>query len=100
MKNEPICNSAYCEFAENHYSKLDEHDVLKKVQLQTNTNASYFKKMADLYKVCPYELQMDSIRFVDVIISDYNYVFSPSSNGSRVVAISLGEIEKTKSCNR
>lgn len=94
MKNEPICNAKFCEFAENHYTKLTEHELLKKVQRKKNISASYFKEMATMYKVCPYELQMQSIPFFDVVVGDYNYVFGPNSNGSRVSTISMGEDEK------
>lgn len=53
-----------------------------------------FKEMAKEYKVCPYELQMQSIPFFDVIVGDYNYVFGPNSNNSRVATLSIGENEK------
>jgi DNA excision repair protein ERCC-2 len=95
MKNEPICNAKFCEFAENHFTKLTEHGLLNKVQKKKNVSAPYFKKMAKTYKVCPYELQMQSIPFFDVVVGDYNYVFGPNSNNSRVSAIAIGENEKT-----
>lgn len=95
MKNEPICNAKYCEFAENHYTKLTEHELLKKVQRKKNINALYFKELAKVYKVCPYELQMQSIPFFDVVVGDYNYVFGPNSNCSRVSTLGMGENEKT-----
>ncbi len=94
MKNEPLCNASYCEFAENHYSKVTEHQIFKEVKKQKNLNAPFFKKIATTYKVCPYELQMDSIPYTDVVIGDYNYVFSPNSQGLRVAKRHFGEQEK------
>ncbi len=94
MKNEPICNSKYCEFAENHYSKVTEHDLIQHVQKHQNMGEDLFKTMARTYQVCPYELQMDSVPFADVVIGDYNYVFSASNAKSRVVISPLGEVEK------
>ena len=91
MKNEPLCNSTYCEFAQEHYTKCTEHDLFKKIKKKQNLNSTTFKDMAIQYQVCPYELQMESIPFVDVVIADYNYVFSPSSANSRVVSARLGE---------
>ena len=94
MKNEPLCNASYCEFAQDHYTKATEHQLLTQVGKRKNLNASYFKKLAVAYKVCPYELQMDSIPYVDVVIGDYNYVFSSQNQPSRVATLHFAEQEK------
>lgn len=94
MKNEPLCNATYCEFAQNHYTKVTEHELLKKAKKRKNLNAAYFKKLAATYMVCPYELQMDSIPHVDVVIGDYNYVFAAQIQPSRVAALHFAEHEK------
>ncbi|AUH72684.2 ATP-dependent DNA helicase [Legionella sainthelensi] len=94
MKNEPICTSKQCEFAENHYTKCTTHDLLKKTQEQQNLNASFFKELAKTYQVCPYELQMESIPYAEVVIGDYNYVFSSTNTPERVIGALLGEQEK------
>lgn len=94
MKAEPICNSDYCEFAENHYTKVEENKLLEKLQKQKNLTTNQFKEIAKIYKICPYELQMDSIPYIDVVICDYNYVFSPPSLGSRICQTKLGETQK------
>ncbi|MBA2649301.1 MAG: ATP-dependent DNA helicase [Legionella sp.] len=91
MKNEPLCNARYCEFAEDHYTKCTSHNLTSKLRQHQNLDFALFKKMATDYKVCPYELQIDSIALVDVVVADYNYVFSPSSMGSKVVLPALGE---------
>lgn len=94
MKNEPICNSKKCEFAENHYSKCAANNLLEQAKKQKNLNADYFKELAKTYYICPYELQMECIPYVDVVIGDYNYVFSITHANSRIAAIPLGEVEK------
>lgn len=94
MKQEPICNAEYCEFAENHYTKISKHNLLNKLKKERKLTAYAFKKMAEEYKVCPYELQMEMVTNVETIICDYNYVFSPQSLGSRVAKMRLGEVEK------
>lgn len=85
MKNEPLCNSTFCEFAKDHFTKVTEHKLLGVTKRQKNLKAHFFKKMAALYQVCPYELQMQSISCVDVVIGDYNYVFAPGSSSSQRV---------------
>ncbi|MBA3662103.1 MAG: ATP-dependent DNA helicase [Gammaproteobacteria bacterium] len=94
MKQEPLCNAQYCEFAENHYTKVAEHHLLGKLKKEKKLTAYSFKKMAEQYQVCPYELQMDAISFVETVICDYNYVFSPSATGNRVLKLGIGETEK------
>ncbi|MBA2710505.1 MAG: ATP-dependent DNA helicase [Tatlockia sp.] len=94
MKNEPLCNATFCEFAKDHYTKTTEHQLLKKTQRQRHLEASYFKKIAGLYQVCPYELQMQTIPDRDVVIGDYNYVFAPSSSSLRVAGRYMAETER------
>lgn len=94
MKKEPVCTSKQCEFAQNHYTKCTEHDLLAKARKKNNLEASFFKELARSYFVCPYELQMACVPFADVVIGDYNYVFSTTHANSRVAAIALGETER------
>lgn len=94
MKNEPICNSKHCEFANNHYSKCTANNLLKKVHKRKNADERFFKKLATDYQICPYELQMDSIPLFDVVIGDYNYVFSSTQSNSRITTMLLGERQK------
>ncbi|WP_058532940.1 ATP-dependent DNA helicase [Legionella saoudiensis] len=94
MKSEPICTSKQCEFAENHYTKCSSNDLLKKLQKKQNLDAAVFRELAITYQVCPYELQMQSVAFADVVIGDYNYVFSSTNTPGQVVSMKLGEHEK------
>lgn len=94
MKQEPMCNPDYCEFAENHYTKVAEFNLIKKLQKAKRLTSSFFKKIAEEYKVCPYELQMDMISHVETVVCDYNYVFSPQATTSRVGELRIGEEEK------
>lgn len=91
MKNEPLCNSTFCEFAKDHYTKVTEHQLLDITKRQKNLQAPFFKKMAARFQVCPYELQMQSISHTDVVIGDYNYVFAPGSSSQRVMGRQMGE---------
>ena len=93
MKNEPVCTAKQCEFAENHYTKCTTNNLSKLIEHQTNLDADFFKELAKTYQVCPYELQMESIPLADVVIGDYNYVFSTSTTPSKTVSLRLGEQE-------
>jgi Rad3-related DNA helicase len=41
-------------------------------------DSSRVKEIAKRYRMCPYELSLDLSELCDVIICDYNYVFSPT----------------------
>lgn len=77
LKDEVFCNPSYCEYAKDYYTKLSTHGVvdraLKKKRLQERT----FKKLGREFQVCPFELQLECVPRADVVICDYNYVFSP-----------------------
>ncbi|MGE3683283.1 MAG: ATP-dependent DNA helicase [Bdellovibrionales bacterium] len=77
LKDEVFCNPQYCEFARDYYTKLDQHQLVEKLAKRKRLSAHSFTKMAKTYGVCPFELQLEAIPRADVVIADYNYVFSP-----------------------
>lgn len=84
FKNEPLCNPEYCEFAKDHYTKIDENQLLQKLSKKRRLSARIFKNIAQEYQVCPFELQLDAATDVDAVICDYNYVFAPRSAFGRL----------------
>lgn len=79
FKAEPLCNPNYCEYAKDYYDKVAEHDLLEKLGKKKKLSAKTFREMGEKYQVCPFELQLDGATEADVVICDYNYVFSPRS---------------------
>jgi DNA excision repair protein ERCC-2 len=77
LKPEPLCQPDYCEFAKDHYSKVDHHELVKELSQEETLGSAVFKRMGEVYRVCPYELQMELLPYVDSVIGDYNYAFSP-----------------------
>lgn len=84
MKNEPLCNPDYCEYAKDHYTKISEHRLIDELRKKRKLTSRVFKKMADDFQVCPFELQLDAAADVDTVICDYNYVFAPRSAFGRL----------------
>lgn len=84
FKPEPICNPDYCEYARDYYSKTYNGKVIELLDAQVHLNADVFMDFGRKFEVCPFELSIDSLRERDVIIGDYNYVFSPRSLLSRL----------------
>jgi DNA excision repair protein ERCC-2 len=99
LKNEPLCNPDYCEYALNYYGKIHEHSLLPLLAKKRKLKARTFRDMGKEYQVCPFELQLDSAREVDVIICDYNYVFAPRSALSRITGIVVDQTRQ-RPCER
>lgn len=90
LKDEPQCNPEVCEFARDYYSKLAQHGLAEKLHKKKNLSATAFKKLGREYEVCPFELQLEAVGRADVIIGDYNYVFSPHHSRGRLVQNGYG----------
>jgi DNA excision repair protein ERCC-2 len=77
LKAEPLCNPKYCEYAKDYYKKIDEHQLIQRLNKMRSLNRSKLKSLGEEFEVCPFELSVEAIDGVDVVIGDYNYVFAP-----------------------
>ncbi len=94
FKNEAICNPDFCEYAKDHYTKVAEHRLIENLAKKKSLTAKVFKRMAEEYKVCPFELQLDASAEADAVVCDYNYVFSPRSTVGKLQYVSLDQAGK------
>ncbi|MBX9723218.1 MAG: DEAD/DEAH box helicase family protein, partial [Candidatus Obscuribacterales bacterium] len=79
FKPEPICTPEYCEYARDYYTKVDEHKLINLMASKPHLNFETLQEIGQKYEVCPFELSVDAIGRADVVVGDYNYVFSPRS---------------------
>jgi len=84
FKEQVVCNPEYCEFARDHYKKVADNNLIEKAAKKKNLTLRTFQKLGREFEVCPFELQMDSLQRADVVICDYNYVFSPRNALARL----------------
>lgn len=94
FKNEPLCNPEYCEFAKDHYTKIHQNGLKEILSSKKKLTSRVIKLLADRYQVCPFELQWEAAQEADVVICDYNYVFSPRSSLGQVSSSSIGQEHK------
>lgn len=94
FKNEPFCDPRYCEYAEDHYTKVAEHKVLEQLSKKRKLSAKTFQKIAKEYEVCPFEIQLDAAQEAETIICDYNYVFAPRSAFGRIAMSDFAQTGK------
>jgi len=91
FKEEVVCDPHYCEFARDHYTKMQEGDLHSVLLKKKKLNENVLKKVALKHEVCPFDLQMEATAFADVVIGDYNYVFSPNNARGRLLRNSQGK---------
>ncbi|HXH75885.1 MAG TPA: ATP-dependent DNA helicase [Bacteriovoracaceae bacterium] len=75
MKEEALCDPLYCEYAKDYYDKLNQHNIKDLLAKKRSFTARTFKKIAEEFKVCPFELQGEAMEEADTVIGDYNHVF-------------------------
>lgn len=71
------CNPVNCPYAKGHYDRVNDavYDLIKNNDLMTR---EILLSQAEKYKVCPFEMCLDTATWCDDIICDYNYVFDPN----------------------
>lgn len=79
--NEKVtCDGSFCPYAKDFYTKIHEQKVLDKLKRLSKIDRGSLKKIGEKYEVCPYYLSFQYVPFAEVVILDYNYVFSPQAS--------------------
>lgn len=73
---EGLCDSRHCKYSDCTEEKL-AGAVNTLLALQNGYEPTVISKIADEWKVCPYELSLSLAEYCEIIIADYNYVFDP-----------------------
>lgn len=94
LKEEPLCDPDYCEYARDYYSKLHDHSIPGLLAKKRRLRARTFRTMGEQFQVCPFELQFDGALEPDVIICDYNYVFAPRSSLGKMDSLEVDQAGK------
>lgn len=71
------CRPEQCPLAKGYYDRA-ETAVFEMLAKRFGYTREILIETAQRYAVCPYELSLDLSAYCDIIICDYNYVFSPS----------------------
>lgn len=71
------CNPVHCPYAEGHYDRVNEA-VFDLINKERDITREVLIAQAEKFRVCPFEMCLDTTLWVDDIICDYNYVFDPN----------------------
>jgi len=91
FKNEPLCDPAFCEYADDYFGKVRKHAILDQLAKKRSLKARTFRSIGETYGVCPFELQLDAAEDADTVICDYNYVFAPRSALRRMTLLDIDQ---------
>lgn len=87
------CNPDMCPYASGYYDRLDAI-LSEMISENERFDSAYIKNVAQKHGACPYELSLDLSELCDVIICDYNYVFSPTVYLKRYFDERVGKKER------
>ncbi|HYX34405.1 MAG TPA: ATP-dependent DNA helicase [Oligoflexus sp.] len=74
------CHESLCTFAKDYHSKVETHGLLPRDSKKNLWDCRYFQNLSQRFEICPYEISMERLREADLVICDYNYIFSPFAN--------------------
>ena len=77
------CRPEACPRALLYYDRLKSSGAVATLMALGCADAPTLLRVANEHLLCPYELALDAARQADVLIGDYNYVFSPASTLAR-----------------
>lgn len=89
LKEEVFCRPDYCEFACNYHDKVHEKGLKDLLRAKRKLTPKTFKRLGEEHGVCPYALQWEVVEEADVVIGDYNHVFSPHSAFAELELLNL-----------
>lgn len=84
INDEISCNKDDCPYANLYYDKIKTaifEIIYEESFITTEKLIMYGKK----YKICPFELSLDLIKWCDAVICDYNYIFDPKVYLRRII---------------
>lgn len=80
FQDEVVCDPEFCPYADSYYDKLGRHDLSAWMEERGVVTPEIIADWARREEVCPYQLSLDLLPHADLVVCDYNYVFSPGSS--------------------
>ena len=71
------CRSDICPYAKGYYDRA-ERAIFELIENGFEFDRADILRVAKKHRICPHELSLDLSELCDVVICDYNYIFSPT----------------------
>jgi len=76
---EIVCHEEFCPYAKEYGLKLVRSELLKTLlEENEHQDPDHIFETARDHVVCPFEVSLDLLAEVDLVVCDYNYVFDPT----------------------
>jgi len=76
---EMICHEECCRYAQDYSAKLARTQLVEHLLASApHLDPDRIFSVAKEHEVCPFEVSLDLLREVNLVVCDYNYVFDPS----------------------
>ncbi len=69
------CHAEQCDYAKGYFDRIE--GAVADLVTRGGMSVEVVAEVAEVHKVCPFELSLDAALEADVVIADYNYVFDP-----------------------
>ena len=79
-----FCHQAFCPYIKDYNRRLLKSDLLSKLLKHDLIDPATISVEASSLQLCPFEIGMDLLPHVDIVIGDYNYVFDPAAQLRRL----------------
>jgi DNA excision repair protein ERCC-2 len=77
--SEVICHEEICPYAREYGVKLIRSQLLKRLlDSDSHQDPDHLFDAASAHELCPFEVSLDLLPDVDLVVCDYNYVFDPN----------------------
>ncbi|NOX87908.1 MAG: DEAD/DEAH box helicase [Calditrichaeota bacterium] len=81
-----FCHESYCPYINKYRERLHSGNLLAELLNENFIDPVAISGRAAALRLCPFEVSMDLLGHVDLVIGDYNYVFDPAAQLRRLFA--------------
>lgn len=78
------CHPDFCPYAKEYVERRSRSQILAELAVKGLLGREDFADAGAILQLCPFELSLDMLEHVDVVICDYNYVFGPGATLRRI----------------
>ncbi len=82
FRDRPECDPDHCPYARGHFDRINDA-VYDWITSADEMSRRALEEQAEKWKVCPFELGLETSVWADAVICDYNYVFDPNASLKR-----------------
>ncbi|MCD6374131.1 MAG: ATP-dependent DNA helicase [Caldisericaceae bacterium] len=79
-----FCHEAFCPYIKQYKERLLSSNLLPELLQNDFLDSALISSQAAVHQLCPFEVSMDLLPHVDLLIGDYNYVFDPAAQLRRL----------------